>query len=140
MFLDFREVQDNEWHHYGNLAGYLNGRGVPNIEEALKETFLQPIHYPFKEIVNIGSMKYLIDNRAAGKRKTIKSAVLEEAEQKCVHLLKEIAEFSGGTDDREAIARSMRDELNHVLRFGQYLMTFDAKKSSKFMTIYLRFR
>ena len=134
VFLDFREVQDNEWHHYGNLASYLNGRGVPNIEEALKETFLQPIHYPFKEIVNIGSMRYLIDSRAAGKRKTIKSAVLDEAEDKCMHLLKEIVQFSGGTADTESVARSMRDELNHVLRLSQYLMTFDAKKSSKLIS------
>jgi glycosidase len=131
VFLDFREVQDNEWHHYGNLARYLDGRGVPNIEEALKETFLQPIHYPFKEIVNVGSMRYLIDNRATAKRKSIKSDVLDEAKDKCMHLLKEIGEFSGGTGTGEAVARSMRDELNHVLRFAQYLTTFDAKKSAK---------
>ncbi len=52
VFLDFREVQDNEWHQYAHLTAYLNGRGVPSIDEALKETLLRPVHYPFKELVN----------------------------------------------------------------------------------------
>src|SRR5262249_13330344 len=49
VFLDFREVWDNEWHHYGHLAAFLDGRGVPSIDEALKEVFLVPVHKPFKE-------------------------------------------------------------------------------------------
>ena len=44
VFLDFRVVEDNEWHQYGHLMGYLAGRGVPSIEDALTEIFLQPIH------------------------------------------------------------------------------------------------
>jgi len=40
--LDFREVKDDEAHHYAQLAGYLGGRGTPNIEEALREMLRQP--------------------------------------------------------------------------------------------------
>ncbi len=64
VFMDFREVQEDLWHHYGELVGYLNGRGVPSIEDALKEVFLQAVHHPFRELVNRGSFEYLIDNRA----------------------------------------------------------------------------
>ena len=49
-FLDFREVRDNEWSHYAMITGYLNGRGVPNIEESMQELFLQPIHNRFKDL------------------------------------------------------------------------------------------
>ena len=63
VFLDFREVQDNDWHQYADLAAYLGGRGVPSIAEALKETFLQPVHQPFKELVNAGMFRRLLDAR-----------------------------------------------------------------------------
>ncbi|MGD9145696.1 MAG: alpha-amylase family glycosyl hydrolase, partial [Anaerolineae bacterium] len=59
VFVDWREVQDNEWHQYAHLADYLGGRGVPSIEEALREVFLQPVHYPFKELVNGGHFRWL---------------------------------------------------------------------------------
>lgn len=51
VFIDFREVHDQD-HRYSTLAEYLNGRGVPNIEEAMKEIVLKPIHEPFKQLVN----------------------------------------------------------------------------------------
>ena len=32
VFIDFREVRDNQWRHYAQIANDLNGRGVPSIE------------------------------------------------------------------------------------------------------------
>jgi hypothetical protein len=65
VFLDFREVRDNEWRHYAQLAAQLNGRAVPSIEEALREILLQPIHQPFKELVNADLFRRLIRQRDA---------------------------------------------------------------------------
>ena len=64
VFLDFREVCDNEWHHYGHLHAYLNGRGVPSIDEAMREIFLRPMHGPLKELANAGMLNYLLASRA----------------------------------------------------------------------------
>jgi glycosidase len=61
VFLDWREVQDDAFRTYDQLAVYLAGRGVPSIAEAIKEIFLQPLHYPFKELVNAGMFRRLID-------------------------------------------------------------------------------
>jgi glycosidase len=63
VFLDFHEVYDNEWRQYAHLASQLNGRGVPSIKEALREVFLQPIHQPFKELVNSDLFRRLIAAR-----------------------------------------------------------------------------
>src|SRR5262249_50106345 len=51
VFLGFRQLKDNEWHQYAHLAAYLDGRGVPSMDEALKEVFFQAVHVPFKELV-----------------------------------------------------------------------------------------
>jgi glycosidase len=61
VFLDFRQVRDDPLHQYAHLTGFLAGRGVPSIDEALKELFLQPIHYPFKELVNADLFRRLRD-------------------------------------------------------------------------------
>jgi len=52
VFLDFREVHSDAVHPYAHLADFLAGRGVPSVGEAMKELFLQPLHYPFKALVN----------------------------------------------------------------------------------------
>ncbi|HHM23797.1 MAG TPA: alpha-amylase, partial [Bacteroidetes bacterium] len=51
VFLDFREVEDNEWQHYAHLTRYLEGRGVPSIDEALRELFLKPVHQAFRTVL-----------------------------------------------------------------------------------------
>lgn len=65
VFLDWREVHDNAWHQYAHLNSYLNGRGVPNIQEALREIFLQPVLIPFKDLVNAEMFKRLMEVRAS---------------------------------------------------------------------------
>lgn len=51
-FLNLVEVQDPEHHHYARLAAKLGGRGVPNIERALTEIFLEPLHQAFAAFMN----------------------------------------------------------------------------------------
>jgi glycosidase len=70
VFLDFRQVRDAPMHQYAQLTGFLAGRGVPSIEEALKELFLQPIHYPFKDLVNADLFRQLLDAVATDDRTT----------------------------------------------------------------------
>jgi len=115
VFLDFREVQDNEWHHYAHLAAYLNGRGVPSIEEALKETFLQPVHGAFKELVNAATFQQLIDARLTEHGEQVDQALLAEVEGKTVDLLREIKQFTGATGDEVRLAQEMRRELERLL-------------------------
>jgi len=107
VFLDFRELQDNEWRHYANLTAYLKGRGVPNIEEALREMLLKPIHKRFMELVNANMFGRLMD--VCNSRELI-----DEVEQKTVKLLDEIRRYTGATGDVHGIVREIRQtfEIN----------------------------
>src|SRR4030042_5473482 len=114
--MSFREVQDNEWHQYANLAAYLNGRGVPNIDDAMKEIFLQPIHQAYRELVNPGYFRWIISNRlGAGKElgvhlplKNTIEEVLKEAEDKSIHLLNEVSQIIHASGDAVSIAESIK--------------------------------
>jgi hypothetical protein len=116
VFLDFREMQDNAWHHYAHLTAYLNGRGVPSIQEALKETFLQPVHHAFKELVSTATFQRLIDARLTEPEGQVDQALLAEVEAKTVCLLGEIKQFTGATGDETTLAQEMRRELEGLLR------------------------
>jgi hypothetical protein len=51
-FLDWRAVRDDASRRYANLATFLDGRGVPSIEEALRQTFVQPLQQAFGDLVH----------------------------------------------------------------------------------------
>ena len=113
VFMNIREVVDNEWHTYRQVCSYLNGRGVPSVEEAMQELTLQPVHAPFQQIANPGYFTYLMENRATAAKPEISSAVLEEADRKMTHLLDGIAYLHHVGENRDAI----RAELGKSLRF-----------------------
>lgn len=131
VFIGFREVQDNEWHQFANLAAYLNGRGVPDIDEAMKEVFLQPIHQAYQELVNPGWFRWVISNRLGGGKAIEQHAllpdniiqVLIEAENKSLVLMEEIKRITNGAGDAINAANS----LKQVLLAGLYLPAFHEK-------------
>jgi hypothetical protein len=92
VYLDFRVLQDNAWKHYAQLTAYLNGRGVPNIDEALQEIFLQPVHRAYRELVNAGSLSWLVAHQIGAKDTytSTRPQALAEAETKLGALLGEI--------------------------------------------------
>jgi glycosidase len=132
VFVDFREVQDNEWHHYAHLMAYLNGRGVPSIEDALRETLLRPVHYPFKDLANAAMFRRLIDARVTQPDGQIDQHLADEVEQKMVHLLREVKQFAGGTGDETALAREVRNRLEAILQLPVLASHFPSPRSRKY--------
>jgi hypothetical protein len=145
VFLDFREVHDNEWQHYRHLTDYLNGQGVPSISEALRETFLQPIHAPYRELVNADLVRRILaqrtlteatqapvngtppdggspalqdggQNKAAADPAASREALLDEVEQKALRLAEEITAYTEGTGDATALAQEIRIKLETILQ------------------------
>jgi hypothetical protein len=124
VFLDFREVRDNEWQQYGSLVQYLKGQGVPSINVALRETFLQPIHIPYRELVNADLFRRIMaqqsnpqssvgsTNRADDQAR---EALLDEVEQKALNLAQQIKDYTQGTGDEVALAKEIRIRLDTLL-------------------------
>ncbi len=117
IFTAFREVQDNDWHQYANLAAYLNGRGVPNIDEAMKELFLQPIHQAYRELVNAGFYRWVISNRiltSDGKPPHAEGNVdqlVQETSAKYIHLLEEVLRSTQSSGDIPATVAIIQKEM-----------------------------
>ncbi len=129
VFVDFRQISDNEWGQYAQLHHYLQGRGVPNIDEAIKEIFLQPVHYPFRELVNPGMFAWLQENLAFASQSDevqIQAAILE-AQQKMGYLIREINQHIGLEADDQLFAEKTRNELDTTLHLPQLIQELPKK-------------
>jgi hypothetical protein len=115
VFLDWREVRDDQG-LYARLAANLNGRGVPSIDDALRELALEPVLTPFRDLVNPGTFRRLLDNRIREPKVQVNVAALDETEQKMLALLRAVKRFAGGTGDEMAIAAATRRELDALLK------------------------
>jgi glycosidase len=115
VFLDWREVQDDASGRYALLAATLDGRGVPSVELALRELFLQAVHGPFRELANAGTFRDLIEAQAAESTGGL-AAVLDQVEGKALHLAGAVKRFCVGTGDEAAIAAEVRRELEAGLQ------------------------
>jgi hypothetical protein len=143
VLLNIHQVLDNEWHQYRNLNEYLNGHGVPNIDEALREIFLQPVHRAFRELVNAGFYQWLQANQLqAGKRKSGVTDLppakftqtLEEAESKSTRLLTEIKNLMQSDGDVLTIAAEIRQNLEALLKLPVVGELYPLPRSRKYKT------
>lgn len=116
VFVNFRLLQDNEWGHYGQLAAHLHGRGVPSIEEALRELFLEPLHAPLRMLISAPAFRWLAEARFAAPAD--QERVLDQVEDKMLDLLEAAKTSSQGPGDPEAIAAEVREQLATILALG----------------------
>lgn len=134
VFMDFREVRDNEWSHYYHIMTMLNGRGVPSVEEALKEVFLQPVREPFKDLVNADIFRRLIDAPVKELGKELDTALLNEVDHKFRVLLHAVKQFTNGDGDVDAIARETRQRLEAVLQLPLLATRFPQPDSHEYQS------
>jgi hypothetical protein len=117
VFLDFRQIEDNIYHHYAQLNGYLNGRGVPSIDLALKETFLSPVHHAFRELIASDFLKEC--------ETETEEPVLNQLEKRFeVNLslfLKEIKNYSASPGNDQAL----KDDLTRMFRYLLHIQKID---------------
>jgi glycosidase len=140
VFMSFREVQDNEWHQFASLAAYLNGRGVPNIDDAMKELFLQPIHQAYRELVNPGFFRWVISNRMINKLEIENHlslsenviTLLSEAEDKLKHLLEQVKQNTLGIGDVSSISELMKASFLACLYLPAFADRFPLPRSRKY--------
>jgi glycosidase len=111
VFIDFHVVGDDEWGSYSQLYAYLNGRGVPNLQDAMQELLLQPVQHPFREIFNPGYFTYLLQKIGS----TPEKATFQEAGKKVSHLLEGISQMGYPHKELEAVQVEMMDKLSILL-------------------------
>ena len=115
VFVDFREVQESHDRPYGRLCAYLDGSGVPNIEEALSELFLAPVHGPLRTVVNAAMFQQLQSQYLSAEEAPLDPEVLDETEQKLTAFLAVLQTASHATQDAAPVTEAVIKELKAAL-------------------------
>jgi glycosidase len=101
VFLDFREVEDDDRRIYSQLAAMLRGKGVPGIDDTLRRHFLNPLLGPFKELVNFDLFQHLkaaaADTQSNDEQTT--ADLLEKIKKKLRVFLQAVQESTKGSSE-----------------------------------------
>ncbi len=134
VFLDFRIVHDGYDQRYSKLASYLGGKGVPDLEEALQEMFLEVIHTPYRELVNAGMLNFLIDSTLI-RSGSGHSTPLDQVEQKSTSLLRAISNFTHSPSDVVSIAQQVRKLASELMELPDLRKRYSIPRSRKFQEL-----
>lgn len=114
VFLDFRQVQDDESHLYARLAAYLQGGGVPSIREALQEFTLMSLLTPYRELVSAGWYRWAIDHRLAELSSPAGKPGDQLAENIVAATASEIPPFSQSLLDMEPVLEECEEKIAKI--------------------------
>lgn len=110
-FTDFRIVSDTAWNQYAQLNDFLDGRGVPDLQEALQEIFYRPVHIPYRELVNAGMLRWMMTHVAhihETPDSPDREGLIEEVDRKINTLLLEINNFTPKQTDIASIVDDLK--------------------------------
>jgi glycosidase len=138
VFLDFREVEDNEWNHYGQICRYLDGRGVPGIDDAVREIFLQPIHRSFRELVNPAFFRHILaSHKDIMNREALLPAddLVDQASVKLFGLLHEIKTYLSSTQDETAIVDEVKRKFTALIQSHPFVKDITDSESDLYILL-----
>ncbi len=117
VFLDFRMVEENEWSHYRMIMDYLDGRGVHDLETVKQEVILQPVLYPWKELVNSGFYSYYFETVANEPAESQdKSELQSQTRAKTLAVIEGIAGFLNIEIAADAVTANIVDLATESVR------------------------
>ena len=120
VFIDFHQVEDDTWQSYHQLCTYLTGRGVPNIQEAIRELVVQPVLEPFRQIANAAYWQYLVSNLTTEAQPKVPEPLLDEAGLKAAHLVDGMKYLDPELQFNPEIIESVKQSLQAVLELPVY--------------------
>jgi hypothetical protein len=111
VFWEFREVRDGVAGQWRRLAERLGGRGVPSLDDAMRELLLEPVHAPLRALFEDGQVAAVLDGSATG-------ADLDVLEDRLAALLRAVAEATRVSGDPVTTAARIREEASSAYADG----------------------
>ncbi len=111
VFWEFRELPDGSAGQWRRLWERLAGRGVPSLDDALRELQLEPVHAPLRALFEDGHVTAVLDGTAT-------DADLDVLEDRLAVLLVAVGTATGVRGDPIEVAARIREEATVAYRDG----------------------
>jgi glycosidase len=102
-FWEFRELPDGSAGQWHRLWERLGGRGVPSLDDALRELQLEPVHAPLRALFQGGHVAAILDGSTS-------EADLDVLEDRLAAFLVAVGAATGVNGDPIEVAARIRDE------------------------------
>jgi len=135
VFIDFHEVSDQENGQYSQLNSYLNGRGVPSIDDALQELLLAPILYPLRELINPTRLHSIYEARIGQTGTEITPEIFSDYVADYDKLITAIKGFVNVRTDQLPIISEEQRGLEAILNLADFVEQYPFPRSKKYKTI-----
>ncbi|HTP11670.1 MAG TPA: hypothetical protein VMP08_25625, partial [Anaerolineae bacterium] len=132
VFMDWREVVDDEEQRYAKLAESLKGGGVPSMDEAAREIFARPVLVPFRELANAGFYSYLLEKRVNDEEAEPDAALLDEVVTKTQHVVDGIQYLLKIEPVETIVPVAARSDFAAILQLPICAARFPLPKSRKY--------
>ncbi len=116
VFIDFREVEEEGYGQFSQLHDYLNGRGVPSIEIAIRELMLAPVLNPLHELINFDMLRSVYDNRVKDSKGKIEVDLLNQNKEKFTYFIESLKTYVNVDTDIKPIIASQQRGLEAILQ------------------------
>jgi glycosidase len=135
VFLDFKEVDENRFGQYAQLNAYLKGRGVPNVDNALKELMLAPILNPLSDLINSEHLRMIYQNRVVQPGKKLRENILSIQKEKHARFLDAVRSFVNMNIDIHPLVREQQKGLEAILQLPVFGEQYPFPSSKRYETI-----
>jgi len=135
VFIDFKEVEDIEGGQYAQLMKYLNGRGVPNIDEAMRELMLAPVLNPLRDLIKPEHIQLLYQNRLKRDGDKIDVALFDMHGECFNHFLKSIMDYVNVSTKIKPIVQEEQRGLEAILRLLVFEEYYPFPSSEKYYQV-----
>ena len=132
VYMDFRQVPDNLHGQYAQINQYLQGRGVPSIEEALQELMLSPILNPLRELINRRELEMVAQARLTDEQAKPNTERMQIHTEKFKYLMDAISQFTHTQADIKPIVREQNRGLDALLKLPVYEVHFPFPGSKQY--------
>lgn len=115
VLLDFYTVEDNAQRDFSRLSEMLHGQGVTDINQAIMDMHLQPIHSALRELAHPGMVSYVVDQVPPNTHASIRPEMMGELEGKLERFYSEARNFLESRGKPESIAKGILGDVHAVL-------------------------
>lgn len=134
VFVDFRRIEDTKDEQYRRLNAYLQGRGVPNIIEALKQFTLAPVFNPIQELINVDRLEAILQARVSKIDEMISQRVINDHLEKYLHFMTAVKGFTDGRTDISPVIKEHQRGLEAILKLRVFDKRYPFPGSKRYLT------
>jgi glycosidase len=132
IFYDFQEVEDNDQGQYSHLMEYLNGHGVPSIDEAIRDLMLAPVLNPLRELIKPEHIKALYQNRLWQVGEKINVDLLKKHRERFHYFLKSVVNYISADTQIKSITQEEQRGLEAILKLPKFEEYYPYPRSEKY--------